>query len=536
MEIDSDRLRQLIQAHLDQRLTEEEFEALRAYLEKNPEARLEYAELARLDAGLRDASLRDAGLRDAGVVESPNVVAFPSVAEESGVNWWAVAAVAMAFLLPLTMLLRVRSVENNSGGPEMAVARGVAVITAEAGAVWEGKAHSTGVALEPGRLVLKEGLAQIDFFGGASISLSGPAELELVNGDAAVLHRGTLKADVPPAARGFEVRTADVLLEDLGTSFGLSVGENNAADLIVFDGEVRVTGMDGDPKLFFGSDSARFDSGEVIPQSAENIGEFPDITDVIAGSGSREETRYAAWRESSLDRRRDPRLIAYYDFENLTAATRRLRNQALHGEGSALDGGIVGARVAEGRWGRKTALDFRAEGDRVRFDIPGEWDAITLYAWVRIDALDRQLNSLFLTDYFDKNEIHWQLSGAGGMHFASSPMGAEDIPEHNRRFFSQDFWNPSLSGQWMLLAVTAEKGVGKVTNYLNGQPISIVDGTQMHKPLEAMRIGEADLGNWSDPIWEDAIRTLNGRIDEFAIYGAALSAEEIAEIYEVGRP
>ena len=51
-----------------------------------------------------------------------------------------------------------------------------------------------------------------------------------------------------------------------------------------------------------------------------------------------------------------------------------------------------------------------------------------------------------------------------------------------------------------------------------------------------MRIGEADLGNWSDPIWEDAIRTLNGRIDEFAIYGAVLSAEEIAEIYEVGRP
>ena len=73
-------------------------------------------------------------------------------------------------------------------------------------------------------------------------------------------------------------------------------------------------------------------------------------------------------------------------------------------------------------------------------------------------------------------------------------------------------------------------------HYVNGELIDIVDGTQMDKPLEAMRIGEADLANWNDPIWEDSIRTLNGRIDEFAIYAAALSSEEIAEIYKSGRP
>ena len=203
MEIDSDRLRQLIQGHLNQCLTDDEFEALQVHLEGNPSARRKYVELSRLDAGLRDA----------GLVESPNVASFPSVAEESGVNWWAVAAVAMAFIFPLTMLFRVRSVEDS--GPQLAAVRGVAVITAEAEAEWGRGDLSTGVALEPGLLVLEEGLAQIDFFGGASVSLSGPAELELINGDAAVLHRGTLKADVPPAARGFEVRTADVLLEDL---------------------------------------------------------------------------------------------------------------------------------------------------------------------------------------------------------------------------------------------------------------------------------------------------------------------------------
>ena len=528
MENDSEELVWLIQGHLDQRLSYEEFEALQAFLRESSEARRKYSDMARLDAGLSDANLGD----------ESNVVAFPSSTKKRNLNGWAVVAavaVLMIFLTPLVLLLRGKSVEEPSG-LQMAQVSGVAVITAEAGAVWENEDLATGVALEPCQIILKEGLAQIDFFGGASISLSGPAKLELVDGDNAILHAGTLKADVPPAARGFEVRAVDVVLQDLGTSFGLSVEGSNQADLIVFDGEVRATGSDGIPKLFFGSDSALFDSGKVIRQSADKVGDFPDITDVIAGSGSREELRYAAWRESSLDRRRDPRLIAYYDFENLTAATRRLRNKALHGEGLELDGGIVGARVADGRWGRKTSLDFRAEGDRVRFDIPGEWEALTFYAWVRVDALDRQLNSLFLTDHFDENEIHWQLSRSGHMHFATSPMGALEIPKHNRRFFSEEFWNPSMSGQWLLLAVTAEKGVGKVKSYVNGKPIGIVNGTQTHKPLQVMRIGKADLGNWSEPIWEHSIRTLNGRVDEFAIYSEALLPKEIARIYEDGRP
>jgi hypothetical protein len=528
MQIDSDTLACLIQGHLDQRLSDEEFEALQAFLRENSEARQKYSDMARLDAGLSDAGLDD----------ESNVVAFRPSNEKRNLNGWTVVAavaVVTAFLAPLALLLRGKSVEEPPG-PQMAEVSGVAVITAEAGAVWENEDFATGVALKPGPVVLKKGLAQIDFFGGTSISLSGPAKLELVDGDTAILHAGILKADVPPAARGFEVRAVDVVLEDLGTSFGLSVEKSNRADLIVFDGEVRATGLDGSPKLFFGSDSALFDSGKVIRQSADKVGDFPDITEVIAGSGSREELRYAAWRESSLDRRRDPRLIAYYDFENLTAATRRLRNQALYGEGLELDGGIVGARVAKGRWGRKTSLDFRAEGDRVRFNIPGEWEALTFYAWVRIDALDRGLNSLFLTDHFDENEIHWQLSRSGHMNFATSPMGALDIPEHNRRFFSEEFWDPSMSGQWLLLAVTAEKGIGKVKSYVNGKPIEIVNGTQTHKPLQVMRIGKADLGNWSEPIWEHSIRTLNGRVDEFAIYSEALLPEEIARIYEDGRP
>ena len=126
------------------------------------------------------------------------------------------------------------------------------------------------------------------------------------------------------------------------------------------------------------------------------------------------------------------------------------------------------------------------------------------------------------------------------MHFATSPMGVEDIPKNNRRFYSEPIWDPGMSGQWILLATTADRGdgtkAGTVAHYCNGKRVEIIDGTQMHKPLPKMRIGRADLGNWSDPIWTTAIRTFNGRVDEFALYKTALSAAEIELIYRQGKP
>lgn len=527
-----DMLTPLILGHLDGRLGDAEFAALEQRLADDPAARDLYVRLARLDAELRDDLV---GSESAMKMSAPKRTTFFTPARRG-----LAMAAAIGLFAGLAALWF-----GNDGVPDQPnrVTRGVAVISAEAGAVWEranGPAFAVGVALEPGLLVLREGLAQIDFYGGASVSLSGPAELELIGPDKAVLHRGRLRADVPPAARGFEIRSAEVRIEDLGTSFGLAVADDASAEVVVFDGEVRAIGHDGAPVALYGGDTARLAQGMASPQEKRPQGAFPSFAQIIAGADDRSESRYMAWKKASDERRCDPRLVAYYDFESLSDVTRRLENRATAGGGSELDGGIVGARVAQGRWSQKTALDFRREGDRVRFNIPGEFATLTLYAWVRIDALDRHLNSLFLTDYFDPNEIHWQVSREGTLHFATSPMGAVEIDTHNRRFYSEPFWEPGLSGKWTLLAVTADRGdgtkPGTVIHYVDGRALRMEGGTQMHKPLPKMRMGQADLGNWSDPIWTNAIRTLNGRIDEFAIYQAALSAAEIQQIYQQGKP
>ena len=550
--MDNHYLNELTLAQLDGCISDSEFAELQQLLESDAAARTRYVELARLDAELRESG---------GTVDEPADEQSPQLSSWSRTPRVAqalvIAAAVLVLLIPAWMLVGPdrpvgNQVADTTDSTPSNPVRSIAVISAEADALWNADGEQRfgkGTALEPGRLSLIEGLAQIDFFSGASITLEGPAEIELKSRKLAILHRGRVRADVPPAARGFEIQTADVRLEDLGTSFGIDAGDDGKSDVIVFDGEVRAIDRGGEELSLLEGDAAHLAGGNASKSPSDDFGTFPDISAIIERSDGLGKSRYAQWKSAAIERRNDPRLVAYYDFEGLDDTSRRLPNRAAVGKGSELDGGIVGARVSDGRWPGKPALDFRGEGDRVRFNIPGEFDAMTLYAWVRIDALDRGLNSLFLTDHYDPGEIHWQLSVRGALHFSTSPIGVppapaglevatnEQIQAENRRFFSNEFWNASQSGKWFLLATTVDRAKQpSLVHYINGQSVGFSGGRNMDRSISKLRIGRADLGNWTDPIRDSAIRSLNGRIDEFAMYSTALAPAEILTIYEEGRP
>src|SRR6059058_2486386 len=67
----------------------------------------------------------------------------------------------------------------------------------------------------------------------------------------------------------------------------------------------------------------------------------------------------------------------------------------------------------EGRWPDKHALEFRSVSDRVRLSVPGEFESLTLAAWVRVQGLDRQFNSLFMCDGFKAETLHWLIRKDG---------------------------------------------------------------------------------------------------------------------------
>ncbi len=144
---------------------------------------------------------------------------------------------------------------------------------------------------------------------------------------------------------------------------------------------------------------------------------------------------------------------------------------------------------------------------------------------MRFDGFDRWLSSLLLTDGFDLGEPHWQVSWDGevilgvagpGNHFSPRVMGAEHL------------------GQWLHLVTVYDRPAGRVDHYLNG---ALIGSKAIRNPV-AITIGDAEIGNWSHPIGAEAhhVRNLNGRLDEFLVFSRAMTAEQVRQMYEAGKP
>ncbi|NBW97542.1 MAG: hypothetical protein EBR28_12655 [Planctomycetia bacterium] len=122
---------------------------------------------------------------------------------------------------------------------EAPVPRHVAVITAMEDVAWGGESFSLGQALPPCRLDIESGSAEVTFASGARVLLRGPVEFRVLSPLRGELIRGDLAARVPPGAEGFVVDTPSVEVVDLGTAFGVRVGDDGTADVRVFEGVVE---------------------------------------------------------------------------------------------------------------------------------------------------------------------------------------------------------------------------------------------------------------------------------------------------------
>ena len=98
---------------------------------------------------------------------------------------------------------------------------------------------SIGRQLPAQRLQLDSGLLELRFTSGATVILEGPADFEVASALRCVLHRGTVVARVPEQARGFTVEGPRGRLVDLGTEFGVRVGNSGDTEVHVLKGRVE---------------------------------------------------------------------------------------------------------------------------------------------------------------------------------------------------------------------------------------------------------------------------------------------------------
>lgn len=534
-------------------------ERVRELLRTNAEAQAFYVQQQMLNAALKldlDAGLEPP--RTPQPVEQRTAAAAPgSAAKRRGfrVGSWSAAVALLLIGLLVGRLTQLEFSGDDRTDPvaetdiqrreqkEEPTSEGIALLTRLVDVVWASSQRplEEGDALSPGRLAIESGFAQIEFFCGATVIVEGPAELDLRSSLLARVRNGRLRAQVPPAARGFSLEVDEMTVVDLGTEFGLSVSPDGA-NVQVFDGEVELRQPLTERQLVTAGEALLRDANGEYSESAVTPERFLDLVALESRAADQRDERYERWRTWSDSLRHDDRLIAYYAFDADGDWLRRL-DSSLEPENRELDGAIVGAHQVPGRWAEKGGLEFKRPGDRVRVQIPGEYTSLTFACWVKIDSLDRWYNSLFLTDHYNQGEPHWQILDTGQLFFSvrykpDNVTGSAARKQTHQPVLSPPFWKPSLSGRWLHLATTYDANSGRVTHFLNGEILHEEDLPE-DLTVNTTRIGAASIGNWSIPTRPDAefaVRNLNGSIDEFAIFAAALPADEVRQLYENGKP
>jgi hypothetical protein len=418
-------------------------------------------------------------------------------------------------------------------------ASGLAVLTRSVRAVWDPASPplTVGATVPPGLLRLQSGLVQLEFYSGASLVVEGPADLDLLATNRLRCRAGKLRANVPPQAHGFTILSATTELIDLGTEFGMEVAANGATEVHVFAGKVEVHDVRaGQPansrREVVAGQGLKVEEGGRRTAIAANARRFrsPDEVDNLAAAAVAR--RHDEWLKASEQVRQDPRVVVYYPFQS-----RRLGERTLWAENAPDDvsrnGAIIGCEWVSGRWPGKQALEFKRPGDRVRLTVRGEFEALTFMAWVRVDALENRFNALFLTDGFEIGAPHWQIDRVGNLRLGiCHGHTGERWQGHN--YVSEVVFRPDQLGQWKHLAAVYDAAAGQVTHYVNGEEFDLSELRQIVR----LAIGNAELGNWGASVSGDStpVRNLSGRMDEFCLFRAALSGEEIRKFFRAGEP
>jgi hypothetical protein len=534
-------LRALLDALCEETITPEQARRLEELILTHAEAEAYYvqymslyADLARQFAappGSREQALRE---RLAVVQAGPRARRGRRLLRRAALG---LAGLAAGLLLALTLWPRPSITPPPGAGttPE-ATDNTVAILLRAPGAEWEdtGLPTRAGARLPPGRLRLKSGYAHIEFYSGATVILEGPADFQLVSFNEAFCTHGKLRALVPPEAEGFTVRSPKLDLVDRGTEFGLSVDGNERTEVHVFKGKVELydAGADADAapgrELTTGR-GVRLRGAELPCPIASDPDAFPTAQTLAEQVKVETLHRQHDWLEAAVTLPRDPSLVVCYRFQARQPWSRTLPDLARGREGPH-DGAIVGCSWAAGRWEGKQGLEFKQVSDRVRFHVPGAFDALTLMAWVRVDALPNRFNSLMMTDGGEEAAPHWHISNTGRIELG--------VQGYNRKgwihYLTPEVITPDRLGQWTHLAVVYDRQGGQVTHYVDGQEV-------FQEPLKldiAPHLGDAELGNWNvGPRQHSSpIRYFSGCMDEFLLFSRALGAAEIEQLYRQGRP
>jgi hypothetical protein len=535
------QLHELLSNLVDEKLGEQELNELQTLLRNDPDAQQFYVRYTMLHSWLTwdyveqspaESRLLSLQNQDAEQPEKTSPILGFLGDFMNYMNQHSPLSFVLLFVILGTALFAASvSLNNLSTSQPVAVADKpeiVAQITAMKDCQWSTAIDPpTGMMrLEVGRqLRLEKGLAQITYANGAVVLLEGPVSFTVDSPKSGFVSQGklTARADTEKARR-FTIVTPDARFVDLGTEFGVMIDDKGRAAVAVFNGKVNAearlaNGRWTAPVPLQKGESVVCMETKFTPQTIKRS-DFPMLQSAPPPPS------FQRWLDANQSIRRSRDCIAYYDFQPDPKNPKVLLNRAP--SGAAYNGDILDAHWVDGRCPGKSALEFTSGNAGVRINLPGEYRQMTLIAWVESKTLANNYNGILMSDSWKKlHELHWGIWDSGSVEMCV--YGQKHGGESNRTF------SLDLLKDWCMIA-----GVINIPNqcslYVNGELLEDVYSSEI--PL--ITIGWATIGGWDNQGKGDSnigqVHHFAGRIDELMIFQKAMTADEIKQIYESGKP
>ncbi|EMB18915.1 FecR domain-containing protein [Rhodopirellula europaea] len=228
--------------------TAEDVEVLNELLAKDEQLRKLYRLRVALEGGYREAAVRDESVGRALLPVTDETIsaqtgrsACPTIVDSRSMLFGFVVAASLAAVALFAITQWSHSDrETPTSGDFTASVNPIARLVASVDADWRNIEPMPGALLEAGSFRLDAGTVELEFNQGARVTLQGPSHFELKSTDLLHVSSGNLVARIPEEAIGFTITTDETEVVDLGTEFGLRVGEDRQTEVHVIEGLVEV--------------------------------------------------------------------------------------------------------------------------------------------------------------------------------------------------------------------------------------------------------------------------------------------------------
>ncbi|MCU0750502.1 MAG: FecR domain-containing protein [Akkermansiaceae bacterium] len=401
------------------------------------------------------------------------------------------------------------------------------ILTRSESVVWTGEAAGVGEVLEDGRVLeLTSGIAELTFPDGVQVLLEGPAHIRITGPKSARLERGRLVARVLRAeGRGFVIDGPSGRVVDLGTEFGVSVGQTGDMEVHVLEGTVTaatheqkenvVTLHKNEAMRLGGGTSQRIiaDDGVFITDLPPMPGKTPDFI------------RWSFEELSGLDLLNSGKGLAESE-----ADARLMSNH---------DAGSYAKRI-EGRFGRALAFDGKGNFAESGFQgIPGQ-SPRTVSLWARIPKDLPVIQSYAMIGWgrVEGRGSAWQIS-ANPIE-DDGPLGALRVGTGRGAVVGS---TDLRDGEWHHLTAVMYGGSPTTATHI----LLYVDGVLESTTRKSVRAIDTELTPNSHGVWlgrnlsrwspdPPGASFFRGDLDEVHIFDAALDQSMILDVMQGSVP